>query len=207
MSSADAGAGLDKVVDGMVKDKFPEGLARVLEAKFPNAAHADVEDAVAAGFEKLVRAEREMDNPRGYVTTVAVNALKRILRLAALEQLAVYDEDGSDGGDGDREVFDRGTDPWTNPTLDEALTNDAYVFMRSLVEVWESRNVRTTTLLVLDAARVQEPLSSAEMAERLEELLGQDVLAETARQWRKRGIDRLRGQLVAAGLLEPTEEA
>ncbi|MDP9384729.1 MAG: hypothetical protein M3P50_05790 [Actinomycetota bacterium] len=206
MSTADAEAPLDKVVDGMVKDKFPEGLVRVLETKFPNAAHADVEDAVATGFEKLVRADRAMDNPRGYVTTVAVNALKRILRLAALEQLAVHDEDG-DEGDGDGEVFDRGTDPWTNPTLDEAVANDAYAFMRSLVEMWESRNVRTTTLLVLDAARLQEPLSSAEMAERLEELLGQDVLADTARQWRKRGIDRLRGQLVAAGLLEPTEEA
>lgn len=200
MSTADAEAPLDKVVDGMVRDKFPEGLVRVLEKKFPNAAHADVEDAVGTAFEKLLRADREMDNPRGYVTTVAVNALNRILRLVAFEQLAVEDES-------DDEEFDRETDPWANPTLDEAVTNDAYAFMRGLVEAWESRNVRTTTLLVLDAARLQEPLSSAEMAERLEELLGQDVLAQTARQWRKRGIDRLRGQLVAAGLLEPTEEA
>ena len=78
--------------------------------------------------------------------------------------------------------------------------------MRRFVEAWESRNVRATTLLVLEAARLQEPLSSVEMAERLEDVLGQDVLPETARQWRKRGIDRLRDHLLAAGLLEPTEE-
>lgn len=202
MSTADAEAPLDKVVDAMVRDKFPEGLVRVLSAKFPNAANADVEDAIATGFEKLVRADRQMDNPRGYVTTVAVNALKRILRLAAFEQLAVEAEDEDDA-----EEFDRGADPWADPTLDEALTNDAYAFMRGLVQAWESRNVRTTTLLVLEAAHLQEPLSSAEMAERLEDLLEQDVLPETARQWRKRGIDRLRSQLVAAGLLKPTEEA
>jgi hypothetical protein len=142
-----------------------------------------------------------MDRPRGYVTTVAVNAVKRILRLAAVEQLAA----GNDEED-DAEEYDRGADPWTDPTLDEALTNDAYAYMRRFVEAWESRNVRATTLLVLEAARLQEPLSSAEMAERLEDVLGQDVLPETARQWRKRGIDRLRDHLGAAGLLEPTEE-
>lgn len=185
----------------MVREKFPEGLVRALERQFPKAAHADLEDAVSTGFEKLVRAGRDMESPRGYVTTVAVNAVKRILGLAAVERLAV----GSDEDD-DAEESDRGADPWADPTLDEALTNDAYAYMRRFVEAWESRNVRATTLLVLEAARLQEPLSSAEMAERLEEVLGQDVLPETARQWRKRGIDRLRDHLLATGLLEPTEE-
>src|SRR4051794_28387425 len=198
--STDAETPLDKAVDDMVREKFPEGLVRALERQFPKAAHADLEDAVSTGFEKLVRAGRDMDNPRGYVTTVAVNAVKRILRLAAFEQLAVEDDED------DEEAIDRGADPWGDPTLDEALTNDAYAYMRRLVDAWESRNVRATTLLVLEAARLQEPLGSAEMAERLEDVLGQDVLPETARQWRKRGIDRLRGQLLAAGLLESTEE-
>lgn len=200
MNPSDADTTLESVVEGMVKERFPEGLVRVLGGRFPRAAHADVEDAIATGFEKLLKADRPMENPRGYVTTVAVNALKRILRLAAVEQLALEEPDGDD------DELDRGADRWADPTLDEALTNDAYVFMKRLVEAWESRNVRTTTLLVLEAARLQEPLSSAEMAERLDELLGQDVLPETARQWRKRGIDRLRDQLVAAGLLEQTEE-
>jgi hypothetical protein len=199
--STDAKTPVDKAVDDMVREKFPEGLVRALERQFPKAAHADLEDAVSTGFEKLVRVGRDMDSPRGYVTTVAVNAVKRVLRLAAFERLAV----GNDEED-DAEEFDRGADPWVDPTLDEALSNDAYAYMRRLVEAWESRNVRATTLLVLEAARLQEPLSSAEMAERLEDVLGQDVLPETARQWRKRGIDRLRDHLLAAGLLEPTEE-
>jgi hypothetical protein len=189
---------LDRAVGEMVRDRFPEGLVRVLERKFPKAAHADLEDAVSTGFEKLVRAKRELENPRGFVTTVSVNALKRTLRVAALARLAVGDE-------GDDDEVDRTARAWDDSTLDEALTNDAYRFMRGLVEAWESRNVRTTTLLVLDAARLQEPLSSAELAGRLEELLAQDVLPETARQWRKRGLDRLRDQLVAAGLLEEAE--
>jgi hypothetical protein len=87
--STDAETPLHKAVDDMVREKFPEGLVRVLERQFPKAAHADLEDAVSTGFEKLVRAGRDIDNPRGYVTTVAVNAVKRILRLAAFEQLAV----------------------------------------------------------------------------------------------------------------------
>jgi len=135
MSSADAETPLNKVVDDMVREKFPEGLVRVLEGKFPKAAHADLEDAVSTGFEKLVRVDRELENPRGFVTTVAVNALKRILRLAALERLALDDEREDD-------AVDRGADPWDDPTLDEALTNNAYAFMRGLVEAWESRNVR-----------------------------------------------------------------
>jgi hypothetical protein len=197
--SADAETPMHKAVDDMIKEKFPEGLVRVLERQFPRVAHADLEDAVSTGFEKLARADRDLDNARGYVTTVAVNAVKRILRLAAVEQLAIENDED------DAEQFDR-ADPWANPTLDEALTSDAYAYMRGLVEAWESRNVSATTLLVLEAARLQEPLSSAEMAEHLEDVLGQDVLPDTARQWRKRGIDRLRDQLVVAGLLESTEE-
>lgn len=194
--NGDEQTSLEEVVNEMVGAKFPDGLVRVLESKFPKAPHADVEDAVATGFEKLIRAKRVLDNPRGYVTTVSVNALKRSLRFSAVQRLAVGEDDDV------ADYLDRDADSWADPTHDETLANDAYVFMRGMVETWESRNVRTTTLFVLEAGRLEEPLTSAELAERLEEVLGQDVLPELARQWRKRGLDKLRAQLADTGLLE-----
>lgn len=48
-----------------------EGLVRLLEREYPSANHADYEEAIATGFEKLVAAGRAMESPRGFVTTVA----------------------------------------------------------------------------------------------------------------------------------------
>lgn len=192
---------LEQELDQMVQDRFPEGLVRVLERKYPAANHAHCEDAVSTGFEKLVKAGRAMENPRGFVTTVAINAVNRILRRAALQQLA-----GPDNEDGEPDdLLDRQTGEWSDPTAEQAAADDAYEFMQGIVDGWESRNVKTATRLVLAAAKIGEALSSDELAERLEELLDQDVPAATARQWRKRGLDRLRRELIAADLLEETE--
>ncbi len=175
-----------------MEERFPEGLIRALRGKFSSAAYADCEDAVSTGFEKLV-AKGPTHNPEGYVTTTAVNALKRKLRRATFQQLEL-DDDGEPPADA-----------WSDPTFDAVEAEDAVKFARGTVDRWESRNVKTTTLLVIDAAMLGEPLSSNELAEKLEELLGQDVLPDTARQWRKRGLDRLRDELVAADLLEQKE--
>ena len=185
----------------MIHDLFPEGLVRMLEGEYPAGTHADYEDAVATGFEKFVAAGRKMENPRGFVTTVTVNAMRRILRRAALQQLA-----GTDGGDGEPDnLLDRQIGEWSDPTAEHAVADGGYEFMQGLVGAWESRNVKTTTRLVLTAASIGEALSSEELAERLGDQLDQDVSASTARQWRKRGLDRLRRQLIDADLLEETE--
>jgi hypothetical protein len=55
-------------------------------------------------------------------------------------------------------------------------------------------------VVILEAAKVGEPLSANELAEELEARLGHDVLPSTARQWRKRGLDRLRAELYSAEL-------
>jgi hypothetical protein len=188
---------LEDRVEDMVRDRFPEGLIRVLERGFPAATHADYEDAVATGFEKLVVAGRTMENPEGYVTTVAQNVMKRLLRRAAIQQLGDEDTD-----EHDNEFVDIATDEWDNPTADEPLADDAYRFMLAVVDVWENRSHKATIALVLEAARLEEPLNSTELAEKLEDQLGEEVKPSTARQWRKRGIDRLRRQLIEADLLE-----
>jgi DNA-directed RNA polymerase specialized sigma24 family protein len=174
----------------------------MLEGQYPNGNHSDYEDAIATGFEKLVAAGRALENPRAFVTTVAINAMKRILRRAALQQLAGPDADDADEPN---DILDRQTSEWSDPTAEQAAADDAYEFMRELIDGWESRNVKTATSLVLAAAKIGEALSSEELAQRLEELLDQEVPPATARQWRKRGLDRLRRQLVDADLLEETE--
>jgi hypothetical protein len=200
--SITARAQLEDEVQSMVDDRFPEGLVRMLAGDYPAGTHGDYEDAVATGFEKLVASERKMENPRGFVTTVAINAMRRTLRRAALQQLA-----GVDSDDGERDdLLDRQIGEWTDPTAEQAAADDAYEFMQTLVGAWESRNIKTTTRLVLTAASIGEALSSEELAQRLEDQLGQDVSASTARQWRKRGLDRLRRELIEADLLEETEK-
>jgi hypothetical protein len=74
-----------------------------------------------------------------------------------------------------------------------------YQHVKATIERWDSRNLRVTTLLVLESAYLGEALSGEELAERLSEILDEDVLEATARQWKKRGLDRLRQQLAAEG--------
>jgi DNA-directed RNA polymerase specialized sigma24 family protein len=203
--STDARAHLEEAVVRMVDERFPEGLVRTLEGQFPQAAHADYEEAVSAGFEQLVRkAERRLENPRGYVTTVAVNAMKRLLRRASVQRLAdSYPDDEDEDAD---DPLDAYTDPWSDPVGDETLINDAHEFMRKLVDAWPVENHKATMRLVLAAAKLGEPLTSEELAERLEDVLHKEVQAATARQWRARAIRRLKRELIDADLIEDTEE-
>ncbi|MEJ7784314.1 MAG: sigma factor [Solirubrobacteraceae bacterium] len=180
---------LEAQCEELVRDRFPEGLVRTLQRKFPTGRYHDFEDAVAEAFLKLVRKGRALENPRGYVTTVAVNEMLGTLARAARELLPDADED-------DAEEIDR----WADPTADEAINDATFDFMRAIVNGWESRNWRAATLIVLEAARLGEAISASELAGELEAQLGQEVLPQTARQWRKRGLDRLREQLHDADL-------
>src|SRR4051812_11777396 len=75
MSTKIRGA-LEERVRRMIHGRFPRGLGPRARTGLRKAAHADCEDAVATGFEKLVAKGRTMENPEGYVTTVAQNALR-----------------------------------------------------------------------------------------------------------------------------------
>lgn len=203
--STDAKAHLEEEVDRMVNERFPEGLVRTLEGKFPSGQPADYEDAVSSGFLQLVRKpEKCEENARGYVTTVAVNAMKRALRRAAIQQLAAAYGDHED--DDANEPLDAYTSAWDDPVIEQVRLDDAYDLMQRLVDAWPTENYKTTMRLLLAAAKVGEPLSSEELAERLGELLPKDVEPATARQWRRRALKRLRRELIEADLIEDTEE-
>lgn len=203
MSTA-AKAHLGDEVDRMIDERFPEGLVRTLEGKFPNGQPADYEDAVSTGFLQLVlKPEMCDDNPRGYVTTVAVNAMKRTLRRAAIQQLAVAHPDEDDDSN---DPLDAHTSAWDDPVAEHSMLDDAYNLMQRLVDAWPVENHKATMRLVLASAKLAEPLSSDELAERLGELLHKDVQPDTARQWRHRAIKRLKRELIEADLIEDTEE-
>lgn len=141
-ASTEANDRLEEELDEMVRDRFPEGLVPTLGGEVLHRDHADCEDAVSIGFQKLIEADRAMAHPRGYVTTVAVNSMLRILRRAALQQLADADDEG-----GHDELLDADVDEWTDPVVDETVASDAYDFMQGLAGAGKSRNVKTAIRL------------------------------------------------------------
>lgn len=170
--------------EDLIEERFPEGLIRTLQRKFPTGRFQDLEDAVAEGFVKFLAKDEVLEAPAGYVTVVAIHYMDRLFVRAAKEVLPEGDPDDS-SGDG----------PWADPTAEKVVGDATFKFVRGIVETWQSLNVRSATLVVLEAVELEEPIGSAELAEELESLLGEDVLPDTARQWRKRGLDRLRKEL------------
>jgi hypothetical protein len=120
--------------------------------------------------------------------------MRHSLRRAALEQLPQPQEDDEEDG---WMVEGQATDG--RPTEEIAVGEAVYQHVKALVERWDSRNLSVATLLVVESAYLGEVLTGEELAERLSEILDEDVLEETARQWKKRGLDRLRQQLAAEG--------
>jgi len=170
--------------EDLIEEHFPEGLIRTLQRKFPTGRFQDFEDAVAEGFVKFLAKDEVLETPAGYVTVVAIHCIQRLFVRAAKEALPEGDPDG-----------EAGVEPWADPTAEKVIGEATFGFVRGIVETWQSLNVRSATLVVLEAVELEEPISSAELAEELESLLGEDVLPDTARQWRKRGLDRLRAEL------------
>ncbi len=167
----------------LVEERFPEGLIRMLSTKFPTARYQDLEDAVADAFVKYLAKGEALESPAGYITVVARNRVRRLLVKAAGEILVEADPE-EETGDGQ----------WADPVAERVIGKETFDLVRGIVEGWQSLNVRSATLLVIEAVELEEPIV-AELAEELESLLGEDVLPDTARQWRKRGLDRLRREL------------
>ncbi len=184
------------LIEAMVRDRFLDGVTRLLEVRFRASDLVLYEDAVAEAVKKLLEAgeRREIRDPRAYLTTIAINEMHGALRRAAIEILP----DAPD--EGDEERFDaHRVDADDRPTEDAAVGRLVYEYVTGLVRAWETEKLRTTTLLVLEGAFVGEPLSGRELTERLSDILGEDIEEDTARQLRKRGLDRLRKQLGSEG--------
>lgn len=156
---------------------------RALGWKFRGGRPQDLEDAIAEGFLKFLSKGEVLDNPAGYITAVAINYMKRLVARTMRRELPTgeFEEDGGD--------------PWADPTAEHVIGEAAFRAAQGMVERWESKNVKAATLLVLEAGALGEPIGGMEIAEELEARFGEDVLPDTARQWKKRGLDRLRAEL------------
>lgn len=169
----------------LAEERFPEGTVRVLEQKFRGAGFVACEEAVAEAFLKFLIKGKALDDPAGYIFVVAFNYMRRLLSRKTLEVLPHGELEDKEDDEG----------RWEDPLAEEVAGEDIFRFAREIVGEWESKNVRSATLLVLEAASLGEPITGEELAKALEDALGREVLPSTARQWKKRGIDRLRKQL------------
>jgi DNA-directed RNA polymerase specialized sigma24 family protein len=191
---------LAHAVEEMLKDRFLDGLTRLLERKFETAAqvaYSEVyEDAVVEAVTRLFEAgeRRQIKDPRAYLTTIAVNYMKRVLRHAAREVLA----DASDEGDEEDELQDPRR-AFERPTEDAAVKEIIYKIVQAQAEKLQIRNHRMAVVLALESAHEDEPLTDAELADELADLLGEEVSEERAKKWRQRGFERLLAALVEEG--------
>lgn len=172
---------LEELVRG--PDRFPEGLVQRLERQF-RADEQTAEDAVAEGLARMVeRADRlEVDDPRAYLTAIATNLMRRAVK----ETLPLgYGENFEGDEQGEQ---------------DDALGKETYLFIKGLVDRWETNTLRTVTLLVLEGAYLVDPLTGEELTRETGRLLGEEISTATVRQWKKRGLDRLQQELRELGL-------
>jgi DNA-directed RNA polymerase specialized sigma24 family protein len=185
------------LVEGWLRhpDRPLEGVLRKLYGMFPTMRH-DARPAVGHGTHKLIRVKvgREPPNPLQYVTTCAVNYLKdeakRRARSLSLDALR----------DDEEHPFDL-EEP--DPTAEERqVSTTVYRELCTMVERWETENVRATTLLFLEAAYLGEPLPSREAAEALAGILNEEVDEDFVRQWKSRGFRKLREEIEEMETLE-----
>ena len=142
------------------------------------------EDAVAEGLARMVAgADRlAIEDPRAYLTAIATNLMRRAVK----ERLPLGYEDNFEGDE-------RGEE-------DDPLGEETYLFIKGLVERWETNTLRTVTLLVLEGAFLGDPLTGEELRHETGRLLGEEISSATVRKWKERGLDRLQKELRQLGL-------
>jgi hypothetical protein len=178
----------------MLEEGFIEGLAQQLRRRFPSFEH-EADASVGHGVHKLITRCRSPRKPPDYIAACAYNYMKRFARRASLhDSLDVIRGDSSDGVP--VEVPDTG---WT--VEERALIDEVYLELCHYVETWEAGNVRSVTLLFLEATQHGDPLTSEEAADQLGEILGEEIDADFVRVWKSRGFKRLR-KWVSNGLTE-----
>jgi len=172
-------------LETLTRERFPEGLARRLQHRFrENGLDADA--AVGDAIEIMVKKANtlQVDDPRAYLTAVATNLLRR----AANKQTMFSFEERDDV---DEESVE-----------DEALRTEIFKYVKGLVGRWENVRLRATTLLVIDGTFLGVPLTTEELADQLEDILGEESSLPTVRKWKQRGLERLADELRDQGFLD-----
>jgi hypothetical protein len=172
-------------LEALTRERFPEGLARRLQHRF-RAKGLDADAAVGDAIEIMVKKADtlQVDDPRAYLTAIAFNLLRRAAKQPTLLGL----EEREESGDYDIE--------------DEALRTEVFRYVKGLVERWENKSLQATALVVIDSAFLGEPLTTEELAEQLEDILGEEISLPTVRKWKERSLDRLADELRDQGFVD-----
>lgn len=141
----------------------------------------DVADAVGTAVLKLVTRslmKEPIDDVAGYLYQTAVHG--------------VYDAHEKLQRHPDVEYGTDELDTSLGPDQDhELLKKEAYRALQRLVRGWPNRNMREYILLWIDACYFQEPLTLADAARKLTDILGEPVNVGSVGQWKRRGLAKL----------------
>lgn len=172
-------------LEALTRERFPEGLARRLQHRF-RVKGLDADGAVGDAIEIMVKKADtlQVEDPRAYLTAIAFNLLRRAAKQQTLLGLDERDDVGDDGVE------------------DEALRTEVFKYVKSLVERWENKSLQATALLVIDSAFLGEPLTTEELTELLEGILGEEISLPTVRKWKQRSLDRLADELRDQGFVD-----
>jgi DNA-directed RNA polymerase specialized sigma24 family protein len=172
-------------VEALTRQRFPEGLARRLQHRF-RVNGLDADAAVGDAIEIMVKKADtlQVEDPRTYLTAIAFNLLRR----AAKQETLLGLDEREDVGDFELE--------------DEALRTEVFKYIKGLVGRWENKNLGATALLVIESAFLGEPLTTEELAEQLEDILGEEISLPTVRKWKQRSRNRLADELRDQGFVD-----
>lgn len=151
--------------------------------KFPDAK-ADAEDAVVDGVVRFLASRgkgKDIPEPGAWIRVAAANRIRNILRRRI-------------GREASDEYIDDTRASHDEPTLEDKET---FAYLRNLIAKWPSERMRVITLLYLEASYEQEPLSQQEAAEIASQILGEDVPWTAVGKTHRRGIERLRAEILA----------
>ncbi|MGR6967000.1 hypothetical protein ACU610_21300 [Geodermatophilus sp. URMC 61] len=184
-TGGDSAEGLEDLQRAL-SDRFFLGLVEQFRKQFDNVGSAEVEDAVAAAVEKLLkRLERgPVGSVRSYLAKSAFNELRKITtrrREIPVESHADLPTDGPD---------------------EKVLRQQAIELVKAEIRTWENANIKHVMLVYVDMIVAGDVLETDEVAEIVSQNLGEDINPLSVRTWKARGMRKLREFIEDAELSE-----
>jgi DNA-directed RNA polymerase specialized sigma24 family protein len=182
-------------IKGMLLDRRLDGIVRTLETQVHGQSHL-AEDAVLEAIARVLQQIEHNDVPHvlTYIQKVATNYIKKELTKlkrvgGAIDSLdaRLEDEENEWGPEADL------SDEDTPGRLDEQVGRDLLNGLKAITATWND-NIRVVTNLVLDHTFADDYdwMTSDDLAQEANAILGIEVSAATASMWKARGLKRLR---------------
>ena len=185
---------LEDQFTSLADERWFEGVVRILERRFPNRSEW-AEDAVGTAFERVVQGDRVFPSVvelKKWLFVVALNDMRRRAKREAGRPLPPWELERSDSRSAEEEALER------------VNADDLHAELRDLVEKWPSARRRVVGLFVLEAERLGEPSSGADIVAHVADVLGVDISLTAA--WRLKRVVLRRLMSEVEGDPNPVEE-